>query len=56
MNIPAMVLLTALIFAEKSLTLGRPIARAAGVALLAYGAIVVFFPNALPTVLQSGMF
>lgn len=47
MNVAAMVLLTALIFAEKSLTLGRPIAQAAGVALVAYGTIVVFFPNAL---------
>ena len=49
MNVVVMVLITALIFAEKSLRFGEQIARAAGLALLAYGALVFFLPRALPT-------
>ena len=51
MNVPAMVLLAALIFAEKSFNLGQRIARIAGVALLVYGAVVLFFPGALRTMI-----
>jgi predicted metal-binding membrane protein len=48
MNIAAMVLLTLLIFAEKSLPWGSSIAKVAGVALVAYGAIVLVTAHGLP--------
>ena len=48
MNIAVMALVTALIFAEKSLPIGRPISQLAGVALIIYGALVIFLPAALP--------
>lgn len=47
-NVAVIAVLTALIFAEKSLNVSQQVARVAGVALLAYGAVVVFFPLALP--------
>ncbi|MBX6742789.1 MAG: DUF2182 domain-containing protein [Acetobacteraceae bacterium] len=49
MNIAAMAAITLLIFAEKTLPAGHRLARAAAVALLAYGALVVWMPQALPT-------
>ncbi len=49
MNVAAMALLTALIFAEKSLPVGREIGRLAAVGLVAYGILVVFSPGLLPT-------
>jgi predicted metal-binding membrane protein len=48
MNIAAMVGLTLLIFAEKSLAWGSPIAKVAGVALVAYGAAVLVTAHGLP--------
>ena len=51
MNIAVMALLTALIFAEKSVSLGRQISQIAGVALIVYGVIILFMPAALPTAL-----
>ncbi len=49
MNVGLMALITLLIFAEKSLPLS-PYARvAAAVALVAYGALVLVHPSALPT-------
>ena len=48
MNIAAMVGLTLLIFAEKSLARGSAIARVAGVALVAYGAVVLVTGHGLP--------
>jgi predicted metal-binding membrane protein len=51
MNIAVMALLTALIYAEKSFSLGRQISQIAGVALIVYGVIVLFMPAALPTAL-----
>jgi predicted metal-binding membrane protein len=48
MNIAAMVVLTLLIFAEKSLPLGPLIGRLAGAALIGYGAVVIVVPQALP--------
>lgn len=48
MNIAALALLTALIFAEKVLPAGRLVSIAAGVALIAYGALVVVVPTLLP--------
>lgn len=49
MNIAAMALLTALIFAEKVLPVGRLVSTIAGLALVIYGALVVFVPVLLPT-------
>lgn len=49
MNVTVMILITALIFAEKSLRFGEHVARAAGLALLAYGAFVFLLPRMLPT-------
>jgi predicted metal-binding membrane protein len=48
MNIAAMLGLTLLIFAEKSLAWGAVIARVAGVALVAYGAVVLVTAHGLP--------
>jgi predicted metal-binding membrane protein len=53
MNIAVLALITILIFAEKVLPLGRQIARTAGVGLLAYGAVVIFVPDALPMTMDS---
>lgn len=48
MNIAAMVGLTLLIFAEKSLAGGSAIASVAGVALVGYGAVVLVTAQGLP--------
>jgi predicted metal-binding membrane protein len=48
MNIAAMAVLTILIFAEKVLPVGRRVSTIAGVALVAYGALVVVVPGLLP--------
>lgn len=48
MNVAAMVGLTVLIFAEKSLPFGLVIARVAGVALTVYGGIVIVTSAGLP--------
>ena|SRR5258708_1650449 len=47
MNIAALVLLTALIFAEKRFPLGARIAQCASLALILYGALVIVVPAAL---------
>jgi hypothetical protein len=49
MNIAAMAVVTLLIFAEKTLPLGRLATRAIAVALVAYGAVVLAAPQFLPT-------
>ena len=49
MNIAAMAVITALIFAEKSLPAGRRIGQFAAVVLIAYGVVVLLAPAALPT-------
>jgi predicted metal-binding membrane protein len=49
MNIAVMALLTALIYAEKSVPLGRQISQIAGGALISYGVLVVLVPALLPT-------
>ena len=49
MNIAAMAVITLVIFAEKTLPWGRAAARAAAVALIAYGSVVVVAPQLLPT-------
>jgi predicted metal-binding membrane protein len=48
MNLAVMALVTALIFAEKALPIGRQISRLAGVGLIVYGVLVLFLPAALP--------
>jgi predicted metal-binding membrane protein len=47
MNIAAMALLTALIFAEKLFPLGGRIAQCAALVLILYGALVIVVPAAL---------
>lgn len=49
MNIAAMAAITLLIFAEKTLPLGRWGARVTAASLVVYGATVIAFPAALPT-------
>ena len=48
MNIAAMALLTALIFAEKVFPPGERIAQLAALILIFYGALVIVIPAALP--------
>jgi predicted metal-binding membrane protein len=49
MNVAAMAVLALLIFAEKSLPMGRQIAQLAAIALIAYGIVVIVVPGALPS-------
>ena len=51
MNIAALALVTALIYAEKALPVGPRVTRVAAAALLAYGVIVLIMPGALPTMM-----
>jgi predicted metal-binding membrane protein len=53
MNVAAMALITVLIFAEKSLPLGRQVGLAAAGLLIAYGLLVVLVPGALPTTMAA---
>ena len=50
MNVAAMVLVAAVVFAEKALPWGRGLGIAAAAALVAYGAAVIARPELLPTV------
>jgi predicted metal-binding membrane protein len=54
MNVGAMALITLLIFAEKSTPFGRQIAGFAALGLVAYGALVIFMPDLLPTMTMGG--
>jgi hypothetical protein len=54
MNVAAMAVITLVIFAEKVLPWGRPVARATAAALVAYGAVVLVVPHVLPTFMASG--
>ena len=49
MNVAAMAAITLLIFAEKSFSCGRALARIASAVLVAYGVVVLFVPSILPT-------
>jgi predicted metal-binding membrane protein len=49
MNIAAMALITALIFAEKSLPISGIAVKLASLGLIAYGALVLALPDVLPT-------
>lgn len=53
MNIVAMAVITLLIFAEKSLPMGRRVGQVAAVALVGYGLLVLLQPGALPTTMPS---
>ncbi len=53
MNVAAMAVITLLIFAEKSLPMGRQAGWLAAAALVAYGLLVLFVPAALPTMLAG---
>ena len=48
MNIAVMALLTALIYAEKALPIGRQFSQLVGGGLIVYGVLVMFLPAALP--------
>lgn len=48
MNIAALASLTALIFAEKALPVGRIVSMIAAAALIVYGAVIIVIPTALP--------
>jgi predicted metal-binding membrane protein len=54
MNVAAMAVITVLIFAEKSLPVGRRVAQAAAGVLILFGALVVFLPQLLPTNVLTG--
>jgi len=49
MNVAAMAVLALLIYAEKTLPMGRRVAQLAAVALVAYGVLVIVAPGMLPT-------
>jgi hypothetical protein len=51
MNIGAMLLLTALIFAEKALPFSRPVRIAAAGALATWGTLILFDPRFLPVMM-----
>jgi predicted metal-binding membrane protein len=51
MNVAAMAVITLLIFAEKSLALGQQIAKIAAIVMIVYGALVIFVPSMLPTMI-----
>ena len=53
MNVAAMAVITALIFAEKSLPAGHRIGQVAAAALIAYGLLVLVVPGALPGTLAG---
>ena len=48
MNIAVMALVTALIYAEKALPIGRQISQLVGGGLIVYGVLVLFLPAAFP--------
>jgi predicted metal-binding integral membrane protein DUF2182 len=54
MNMAAMAVITLVVFAEKTLPWGRPIARATAVVLVSYGAFVVAAPRILPALMSDG--
>lgn len=54
MNIAAMAVITLVVFAEKTLPWGRPVARTIAAALLVYGIVVLVSPRVLPTFMADG--
>jgi predicted metal-binding membrane protein len=55
MNLAAMALITLVVFAEKSVPWERAAVVGTAAALVAYGAAVIVFPQALPTFAAPGM-
>lgn len=55
MNVPAMAALAAVIFIEKIWRYGKPFGQAVGLALLATGALAIWFPWLLPGLHMAGM-
>ncbi len=53
MNVAIMAVITLLIFAEKSTRIGQQMAQLAAALLIAYGLLVVFIPDALPTMMKA---
>lgn len=53
MNVAAMAAITVLIFAEKTLPLGKRVSQIAAAALVIYGIVVVVVPEALPTYMSE---
>jgi predicted metal-binding membrane protein len=53
LNIAVLALITLLIFAEKSTPIGRQVAALAAVALIVYGAVVIFVPESLPMTMED---
>lgn len=53
MNVAVMAVITLLIFAEKSTPIGRQMAQLAAAVLIAYGLLVVFVPDMLPTMMKA---
>jgi predicted metal-binding membrane protein len=51
MNVAVMAILTVLIFAEKSLPIGRQLSLVAGVGLITYGVLVMILPSVLPVMM-----
>ena len=54
MNVAAMAVITLVIFAEKTLPWGRPMARVTAAGLVTYGTVVLAAPQVLPTFMASG--
>jgi predicted metal-binding membrane protein len=55
MNVPAMAALAAVIFIEKLWRYGKPFGQAVGLALLATGALVIWFPWLFPGLHTASM-
>ena len=49
MNVAAMIVIALLVFGEKTLPVGHRLARVAALVLVVYGAVVILYPDALPT-------
>lgn len=52
MNVLAMALITLLIFAEKSVPIGKRVGQVTAVGLVGYGLLVLFVPGMLPTTIS----
>jgi predicted metal-binding membrane protein len=55
MNIAAMAVITLLIFAEKSMSLGPRLAQLAAIVLIVYGILIVLMPHLLPMAVPPPM-
>lgn len=54
MNIAAMAVITLVVFAEKTLPWGQPVARATAAELVVHGVVVLAVPQVLPTFMADG--